>query len=64
MTILLAEIGSSFTANTEIIVSARFLDITIGSVIGALGGWVIYNQQFKHKATQQLRKTRVMLRKK
>lgn len=64
MTILLAEIGSSFTANTEIIVSARFLDITIGSVLGALGGWFIYNQRFKYKATQQLRKTSVMMRKK
>jgi len=64
MTILLTEIGSSFTANTEIIVSARFLDITIGSVLGVLGGWFIYNQRFKHKATQQLRKTSVMMRKK
>lgn len=64
MTILLAEIGSSFTANTQIIVSVRFLDITIGSVLGALGGWIIYNQRFKYKATQQLRKTRVMMRKK
>ena len=64
MTILLAEIGSSFTANTQIIVSVRFLDITIGSVLGALGGWIIYNQRFKYKATQQLRKTRVMLCKK
>ena len=32
MTILLAEIGTSFTANTAIIVPARFLDITIGEV--------------------------------
>jgi uncharacterized membrane protein YccC len=64
MTILLSEIGSSFTANTEIIVSARFLDIAIGSILGALGGWFIYNQRFKHKATQQLRKTSVMMRKK
>lgn len=64
MTILLAEVGSSFTSNTEIIVPARFLDIIIGSVLGAIGGWFIYNQRFKLKAVQQLRKTRFLIRKK
>ncbi|MCL9770305.1 FUSC family protein [Flavobacterium sp. HXWNR69] len=64
MTILLAEIGSSFTTNTEIIVSTRFLDIIIGSILGAIGGWFMFHQQFKHKATQQLRKTSVKMRKK
>ncbi|MFD2909290.1 FUSC family protein [Flavobacterium ardleyense] len=64
MTILLTEVGSSFTANTEIIVPARFLDITIGSILGAIGGWIIYNQRFKNKAVQQLRKTRIVIRKK
>ena len=64
MTILLAEVGTSFTSNTEIIVPARFLDITIGSVLGAIGGWIIYNQRFKNSAVKQLRKTRIVIRKK
>lgn len=64
MTILLAEIGTSFTANTAIIVPARFLDITIGSILGAIGGWIIYNKRFKNKAVQQLRKTRIVILKK
>lgn len=64
MTILLTEVGSSFTANTEIIVPARFLDITIGSILGAIGGWIIYNQRFKNNAVKQLRKTRIVIRKK
>lgn len=63
MTILLAEIGSSFTANTEIMISARFLDITIGSVIGFMGGWLIYNQRFKNEATHHLRKVNIFIRK-
>jgi uncharacterized membrane protein YccC len=44
-------------------ISARFLDITIGSVIGFMGGWLIYNQHFKNEATQQLRKVNIFIRK-
>ncbi len=64
MAILLTEVGSSFTANTAIIIPARFLDITIGSILGAIGGWIIYNQRFKKNAVNQLRKTRFAIRKK
>ena len=64
MTILLAEIGTSFTANTAIIVPARFLDITIGSILGGIGGWFLYHQHFKNKAINHLRKTRIVMRKK
>ena len=64
MTILMTEVGSSFTSNVAIIIPARFLDITIGSILGAIGGWFLYNQKFKHKAVQHLRKTRIIIRKK
>ena len=63
MTILLTEVGSSFTANMATVIPTRFLDITIGSILGAIGGWFLYNQRFKNTAILQLRKTRVVIRK-
>lgn len=64
MTILLTEAGSSFSNNSEIIISARFMDIALGSFIGAIGGWFIYNQQLKQKVAKQFRKARSFVRKK
>src|SRR5690606_14698318 len=62
MTILLAEMGSSFAGNSEILIPTRFLDISLGSFIGIIGGWFIYHQQLKQKAVRQIRKTRVLVR--
>lgn len=64
MTILLAEAGSSLAGNSDLLMATRFLDTTLGSLIGAVGGWLIYHQQLKQKVVRQLRKTRVRLRKK
>lgn len=63
MAILLTEIGNSFATSTNILISARFLDITIGSLLGAIGGWIIYNQRFKKNAIHQLRKTKYIFKK-
>ena len=63
MTILLTEVGTSFAANTAVIIPARLLDITIGSIFGGIGGWFLYHQRLKNKAIKQLRKTRVVIRK-
>lgn len=43
------------------LVLARMLDITLGSLIGAAGGWMIYHQKLKMKAVRQLRKTSVAM---
>ncbi|MFD2248077.1 FUSC family protein [Pontibacter ruber] len=61
MTIFLAEAGSAMTANPNILIYARFLDITLGSLIGAVGGWFLHHQQLRHKAERQIRKTRVAI---
>ena len=61
MTIFLAEAGSAMTADPNVLVSARFLDIVLGSVIGAIGGWVLHHQPLRHKAVRQLRKTRIAI---
>lgn len=61
MTIFLAEAGSAMTADPNVLVYARFLDIVLGSLIGAVGGWVLHHEQIRHKAERQLRKTRVAI---
>ncbi len=43
------------------LVLARMKDITIGSLIGAAGGWMIYHEKLKMKAVRKLRKTSVAI---
>ncbi|GGK84408.1 FUSC family protein [Rufibacter glacialis] len=59
LTILLAEAGSAMTALPNALILARMLDIFIGSMIGALGGWFLHHEQLRTKAERQIRKTRV-----
>ncbi|WP_299823858.1 FUSC family protein [uncultured Pontibacter sp.] len=59
MTIFIAEAGSAMTADPNKLVYARFLDIVLGSLIGAGGGWLLHHQQLRQKAQRQLRKTRI-----
>lgn len=55
MTILLSEAANPIILEPMQLISARFTDIIIGSLLGAAGGWFIHNQQLKHKATRVLR---------
>jgi len=59
LTFFLAELGSAIGVNHNQLISARLVDIIIGSLIGVIGGWVLYNQQFHLKAERQIRKTRI-----
>lgn len=59
LTILLAEAGRAMSVNPGTLVSARFIDIVLGSLIGALGGWFLYHRQLHQKAGRQIRKMRV-----
>ncbi|ARS34615.1 FUSC family protein [Pontibacter actiniarum] len=65
LTIFLAETGTALTADPTQLIKARFFDILIGSVVGALGGVLLYNEKLQYLATRQMRKTRInMLRRK
>ena len=55
LTILLAEAGSESLANPDITVAARFWDIVLGSIIGAIGGWIIHNKQIRDTTEKHLR---------
>lgn len=59
LTILLAEAGSDSMANPDITVAARFWDIILGSIIGAVGGWIIHNKQIRDTTEKHLRARKI-----
>jgi uncharacterized membrane protein YccC len=61
LTIFLAESGNSLTADPSTLITARFLDILTGSIIGAIGGWILYNERVHYHATRQIRKTQIAI---
>ncbi|WP_375445857.1 FUSC family protein [uncultured Fibrella sp.] len=61
LTIFLAESGRSLTIDPTSLIIARFFDILIGSTIGALGGWMLYNERLQYKATRQIRRTKILI---
>jgi hypothetical protein len=61
LTFFLGELGSGVTIHYNQLVSARLIDIIIGSLIGVAGGWVLHNQQLHLKAERHLRKTRIAI---
>ncbi|MCU7549675.1 FUSC family protein [Chitinophagaceae bacterium LB-8] len=61
LTIFLAESGNALTINPTALITARFLDILTGSIIGAIGGWILYNERVHYIATRQIRKTQIAI---
>ena len=61
LTIFLAEAGRAMTVDPNILISTRFLDIVLGSLIGAVGGWFLHHQQLHYHAERRIRKTRVAI---
>lgn len=61
LTLFLAEAGSAMSSDPNVLIPARFLDITIGSIIGALAGWFIHHEQLRNKAEKGFRKTRIAI---
>lgn len=63
LTIFLAEAGHTIKNAADISMHSRFLDITLGSIIGAIGGWFLHHQQLKRSFKQKIRKTNIRIRK-
>ncbi|WP_337043783.1 FUSC family protein [Emticicia sp. 17c] len=61
LTVFLIELSRGAGIDANGVIAARFLDITIGSLIGVLGGWLLHNQKLHQKAERQLRKTRIAI---
>lgn len=64
LSIFLAESGNTLTTDPTLLIKTRFFDIVLGSIIGAIGGWMLYNQRLQYMATRQLRKTKVIMARK
>ncbi|MFP9114506.1 FUSC family protein [Flavobacterium sp. RHBU_3] len=62
LTLLLAEFGSTLSGKPAELVAARFTDIVLGSLVGAIGGYFVYHRKIKDKMERQLRKTRIILK--
>lgn len=63
MTLLLAEAASPSGMPVNDLIATRFIDIVIGSTIGAIGGWFLYHQQLRYHAKRQLRISAIRKRK-
>ncbi len=63
LTIFLSESGKQLTQNTNTVFLARMIDIFIGSVIGIIGGWILYHEKVHFYTIKQLRKSKVLIKK-
>lgn len=63
LTIFLSESGKQLTQDTNQIFFARMIDIFIGSMIGMIGGWILFNAKLHDHTTQQLRKAKILMKK-
>lgn len=64
LTLFLADLGNGGPNDVNRLILVRTCDITLGSLLGAMGGWILHNQQIHLKAERQIRKTRVVFLKK
>ncbi|PWA10788.1 FUSC family protein [Flavobacterium laiguense] len=58
MALLLTEAANPLIHDPNLLISIRFTDIILGSLLGAIGGWLIYNERIKYHAIKNLRKIR------
>jgi uncharacterized membrane protein YccC len=63
LTIFLAESGGDLLQNTNQVFIARLVDIIIGSVIGIIGGWILYHEKIHYQTTMRIKKSKVVMRK-
>lgn len=58
LSILLSESSKSLMVNPSLLMEARFVDILLGSIIGSLGGWLLYNERLHTLAIEKFKKTK------
>ncbi|WP_206106058.1 FUSC family protein [Olivibacter sp. XZL3] len=64
LAVFLAESGSQMTRHTDLLFTARLVDIILGSFIGVIGGWVLFNEHVHYHTTLRIRKAKFMIKKK
>ncbi len=63
MGILLAETGSPIALEPDHLFKLRFIEILIGSVLGGIGGWLLYNERIHFNSVKNLKRAKRALRK-
>lgn len=63
LTILLAEAGNPIADPAELI-TARVIDVIIGSLLGGIGGWVVHHEKIRYRAVKGIKLTRLALKRK
>lgn len=58
LTVFLAEVGVPMASDPSPLISIRLWDIVLGSVIGAIGGWVLHHEKLRKHTLRQLGRTR------
>lgn len=48
MTILLAEAANPIAQSPNELISSRLIDVLIGSLLGIIGGWLIYHEKLRY----------------
>gem|GEM_PF-3356332 len=63
MGVLLAETGSATSLDPDYLLKMRLIEILIGSLIGCIGGWFLYNERVRFNSIKNLKKSKIVLRK-
>lgn len=63
LTIFLAESGKDLSHDTNQVFFSRLIDIIIGSVIGIIGGWILYHERIHFETTLRIKKSKVVMKK-
>jgi hypothetical protein len=63
MGILLAETGSSTSLDPDYLLKMRLIEILIGTAIGCIGGWFLFNERIRFNSVKHLRRSKIVLRK-
>ena len=64
LTVFLAELVSPMISESLPLITIRLWDIVLGSVIGAIGGWVLHHEKLRMHSLRQLRRSRLLLNRK
>lgn len=61
--VLLAETGSSLSADPNHLLQIRFLEIILGSILGVWGGWFLFNERLQYKKKRYEKQSKAVVQK-
>jgi MFS family permease len=64
LTILLADASNPLAQSPTELITSRLIDVLIGSLIGAIGGWFVYHEKSRHHAVKIIRIIKLVIKKK